>query len=1425
MVGVGPSVDSVSTLDCSNILHLQNSDFNVTNVISIKLSGTENYRVWAAAMRLAINTRNKTNFIDDTCLKETYASSAVYSSQWDRCNSIVLSWLLNSVSDDLYLGQIFSENASEVWSELKETYDKLDGSVTLNLLNKIHNFKQGELTVSEYYHKLNSLWREFDIMTKLPKCSCAAREDVLVHNQLMKLMQFLMGLNDVYQPIRSSILSRENLPEVKDAFAIISREESHRGIASTSSGSLAKPQISGFVSSTNNWSNNGNKKNNKKFSHNNPNYRGPNPNLKCTNCEKTGHTADRCFDLIGYPPGYNRNPAPRPNNFRPYSANNASPLENGAPLSFTNDQMMKLMNLINDVPSGSNTGNIQANLAGRCTYMNSNVLFNLNFKTFFNTNTILCKASLRWIIDSGANQHMTISTINMFGIVDVSDLSLTVGHPNGTLAKVKFVGNLKLNSHVTLYDVLVVPEYCVSLLSVNKLLKDSKLFVGFTESKCYIQDLVHSQIVGTGSENGGLYLFDYDSPKSSMWSNIGNMSDVCYVSKSLWHSRLGHPSDQSLDVLQGNLRFTKNSSKSPCDICHKAKQTREPFPLSEHKTTNIGDLVHLDLWGPYKVVSKDGFRYFLTIVDDYTRGVWIYLLKTKDEVFDLFTSFINHIQNQFKCSIKTVRSDNGTEFVNNKMALLFNNLGIVHQTSCAYTPQQNGIAERKHRHLLNVARSLLFQSGIPLSMWPECILTAAYLVNRLPLNGKSPFELVYRVKPNLSHLRSFGCLCYSTVLNNSDKFSSRSEKYVLIGFSSTKKAYKVYGLDSKVVFYSRDLKFYETIYPYKMNKSFQNIVFDSSNNKVDTLNFFNDNQTPSPNDEGRGLNNSAPNEGDNSYSEGNVPSSSNVDTIRGEPENSSQVQPDLRRSSRTSKQPARFNDFVVGSSKLYGLEKYVTYANLSRSNFCFSTTLNKTTEPTTYDEAIRNPKWIESMNNEIEALLRNNTWTVCDLPKGRKPVGSKWLWKIKFKSTGEIERYKSRVVAKGYSQREGFDYSETFSPVVKMSTVRCMLNVAICNGWDLFQLDVNNAFLYGDLTEEAPRQWNAKLTMTLVENGFVQSKYDYSLFTKTSGDMVLMLLVYVDDIVITGNDNSEIGKFKEILKSKFQIKDLGNLKYFLGIEVLDNDDGVCLSQRKYCLEVLHEYGLLAGRPVETPLAENTTLNHVESEDDKLLSDIGNYQKLVGKLIYLTNTRPDISYAVHCLSQFMHAPLSSHLEAAFRVLRYLKNSPGSGIQINKVGNLKLRAYADSDWARCPATRKSVSGYCVFLGSSLITWKSKKQSTLSRSSAEAEYRSMASATCEVIWLSNLLGDMGVKNDNSSALQIAANPVFHEKSKHFEIDVHLVREKVASGVIVTEKIHTSQQIADVLTKALGSKQHDELCTKIGILDMFKVPQVDKT
>ncbi|GKE22818.1 ribonuclease H-like domain-containing protein [Tanacetum coccineum] len=309
-----------------------------------------------------------------------------------------------------------------------------------------------------------------------------------------------------------------------------------------------------------------------------------------------------------------------------------------------------------------------------------------------------------------------------------------------------------------------------------------------------------------------------------------------------------------------------------------------------------------------------------------------------------------------------------------------------------------------------------------------------------------------------------------------------------------------------------------------------------------------------------------------------------------------------------------------------------------------------------------------------------------------------------------------------------------------------------------------NKSLYG--LKQAPRQWNAKLTQALTEHGFVQSKFDYSLFTKNSDNVFIILLVYVDDIVVTGNNVNEIEKFKQFLKSKFQIKDLGKLKYFLGIEVLDNKDGICLSQRKYCLELLHEFGLLAAKHVDTPLPKNATLNHTESDDDHLLVNVSNYQRLVGNLIYLTNTRPDIAYVVHCLTQYMHSPLNSHLDAALRVLSILRLLQGVVFKLIRLVILSLELML------------------ILTGLDIL------------SSAEAEYRSMASATCEVIWLSILLSDMGVKNllpvmmycDNSSALQIDANPVFHEKSKHFEIDVHLVREKVASGVIKTEKIHTT-------------------------------------
>ncbi|GKB17266.1 putative RNA-directed DNA polymerase, partial [Tanacetum coccineum] len=294
----------------------------------------------------------------------------------------------------------------------------------------------------------------------------------------------------------------------------------------------------------------------------------------------------------------------------------------------------------------------------------------------------------------------------------------------------------------------------VSLLFVHKLSRDGKLFVGFNESNCYIHDLKENRTVRIGRRLNGLYLFNVDNA-CKIVSN--NRISTCFVSKTPWHQRLGHPADQVLDALKTSLNLdSQSTSDHLCDTCNKAKQTRESFSLSDHKSNKIGELVHLDVWGPYKITSRDGFRYFLTIVDDFSRAVWVYMLKGKDDVYDSIINFVQMITNQFETNVKIFRSDNGTEFTNNRFQSFFNEKRILHQTTCVYTPQQNGIAERKHRHLLNVARSLMFQRELPLYLWSECVLTAVYIINRIPssvLSGKSPYFYVYGHDPSLSNFR------------------------------------------------------------------------------------------------------------------------------------------------------------------------------------------------------------------------------------------------------------------------------------------------------------------------------------------------------------------------------------------------------------------------------------------------------------------------------------------------------------------------------------------------------------------------------------------------------------------------------------------------------------------------------------------------
>jgi hypothetical protein len=315
-------------------------------------------------------------------------------------------------------------------------------------------------------------------------------------------------------------------------------------------------------------------------------------------------------------------------------------------------------------------------------------------------------------------------------------------------------------------------------------------------------------------------------------------------------------------------------------------------------------------------------------------------------------------------------------------------------------------------------------------------------------------------------------------------------------------------------------------------------------------------------------------------------------------------------------------------------------------------------------------------------------------------------------------------------------------------------------------------------------------------------------------------LIYVDDILITGNDPVRIATTKQFLHNHFHLKDLGILKYFFGIEVSASKKGIFISQRKYAQEIIADAGLLGAAPINTPMERGLKL----SDKGTLLKEPNCYRRPIGILIYLTVSRPDITYAVHVLSRFMQQPRKLHMEAALRVVCYLKKAPGQGLFFFSNSDFRLRAYCDSDWAGCPLTRRSTTGYCVFLGSSLITWRSKRQKTVSLSSAEAEYRAMTGACCELTWFRHLLRDLGISHqesallycDNKAALHIAANPVFHERTRHIEMDCHFIRDKIQDGSVTTRHVDSAHQLADILTKPLGKEIFVPMVHKLGVQDI---------
>nr|CAN60149.1 hypothetical protein VITISV_016363 [Vitis vinifera] len=795
-----------------------------------------------------------------------------------------------------------------------------------------------------------------------------------------------------------------------------------------------------------------------------------------------------------------------------------------------------------------------------------------------------------WILNSGASDHIS-GNKDLFSSITTTSALPTVTLANGSQTVAKGIGLTLPLPSLPLTSVIYTPECPFNLISISKIPRTLNCSFTFSDKFVTLQNRSTGKTIGIGRESQGLYHLTLDSSPKMV------------------------------------PRFSTLSSLS-CESCQLGKHTHVSFPKRlNNQAKSSFKLVHTDVWGPYRTASTLGFQYFVTFIDDYSRCTWLFLMKNRAELFFIFQKFYAEIQTQFNISIRVLRSDNAREYFSAPFTSFMSHHGILHQSSCAHTPQQNGIPH-----------FLLF-----------------------------PHQPLYFLPP-----RVFGCTCFVHILTpGQDKLSAKAMKCLFLGYSKLQKGYRCYSLETHRYFISADVTFFEDSPFFSTTSESLSvsevlplpIVSPSDVVPPRSLQVYH-RRPPSP-----------------------APTLSSPDDLP----------ITIRKGTRSTRSP-------------HPIYNFLSYHRLSSPYSAFVSAISSVSLPNSTHEALSHPGRRQTMVDEMAALHSNGTWDLVVLPSGKFIVGCRW-----------VDRLKAHLVAKGYTQVYGSDYGDTFSLVAKIASVRLLLSMVAMCSWPLYQLDIKNVFLHGDLAEEVYMEQPP---------GFV---------AQGKSGLCIYLVVYVDDIVITGSDQNDIQKLKQHLFTHFQTEDLGKLKYFLGIEIAQSSSGVVLSQRKYALDILEETGMLDCKSIDTPMDPNVKLVLGQGEP---LEDPGRYRRLVGKLNYLTITRPDIYFPISVIAIGMP-------------------TPGQGVLYENRGHTQVVGYTDADWAGSPTNRRSISGYYVFIGGNLISWKSKKQDVVARSSAEAEYRAMALPTCELIWLKYLLRElrfgkdeqMKLICDNQTALHIAS------------------------------------------------------------------------
>ncbi|SCZ99308.1 BZ3500_MvSof-1268-A1-R1_Chr7-2g09478 [Microbotryum saponariae] len=898
-----------------------------------------------------------------------------------------------------------------------------------------------------------------------------------------------------------------------------------------------------------------------------------------------------------------------------------------------------------------------------------------------------------------------------------------------------------------------------------------------------------------------------------------------------------------------------------CNACLASKAHRLPFPSSSSHAAEPLALVHSDVLS-FPEESLGHKRYLVTFIDDFSRKTWVYPIGHKSEVLQTFKDWLLEIENATGRRVKTLRSDNGGEYVSTAFNGYCVARGIRRELTIPYTPEQNGRAERANRSIVEGTLALLSHSGLPRSCWDEaamCYIHAKNLSPHAALGGAIPNSRWSGHTPGVGGLRAFGCRAWTTVpAHRRDKLDPKGIPLVFVGYDRHAKAYRLLDPSSMRVSLGRNVMFVETEFPFAIastrvtQPSIPGYAPPAPTRRASPTatgpNTCRGTRVARIDQLGRQRRRLIDHERNDGVSL--KPTWEYGDVVKVGPNPGKYGEVDARNiidGPRTRRQPVPTmitrEQLVDGPDGPTASFKSLLLAFASTKAGFADHDLSVVRDPANWGDVIRSGQedvWGAPAQDEFDSLL--NDYEVfqivesCELPAGEILLRSGWVFRTKRNQHGDITDHKARLVAHGCAQHLGLDFEKTYAPVVKFTSIRALIALAAANGYHVHQADVNKAYLHGKLDKplymrvpqginlpgkilklsksiyglrQAGTIWNAEIDSTLRSLGYVPTRSDICIYRREHDGHSHYIALYVDDLLLVGPSTAEIERVLDALELAYGIKRLGPAEYILGIQVKRGQDGsITLSQERYLRDILARFQFTDAKPASIPMQPGVVLDFEDLAATP--QDRTRYLQAIGSLMYAAvGTRPDLAFVVSYLARFSQQPGPEHWTAFKQVLRYIKGTLDLGLTYRKTSQ-PLHGYSDANWGACLTTSRSTMGYAFILSGAAIAWCSKREHRVAKSTTDAEYLSLSYTSGDAIHLSELLAELGAPvsgpvvlyGDNQGSLALAQHPTNHQGSRHVRISEHYVRERVAEKEIEVRYIATGDMFADIFTKALGPK-----------------------